>query len=270
VAALSEAMQVGMIGLGRMGAKMVRRLMRGGHRCMVYDMSQDAVQALAKEGAVGSVSLDDFAKKIEKPCVMHNGIEDGIMAASAEGLNILRHANVGRRARAADAETTPAGDVEHYRYDLNLADIVHLRHPRDPYLLNVLMAGMIPVTVSLMARDPSATEPTGPRFWGAMSLAILVGALAAYPVNVWLVARGLKHGMGAVEVLGRGGHSLDVERGLMRRKADGAPAPSGRESPARYRGGGRGMLRTEVVLVTLASLGALAVGVVISVRFGGL
>jgi hypothetical protein len=118
--------------------------------------------------------------------------------------------------------------------------------------MNVLMAGMIPVMVSLMARDPSATEPTGLRFWGVMSLAILVGAVAAYPVNVWLVGRGLKHGMGTVEVLGRGGHRHEVERELMTRKTDRAPR------------------RTEVVLVTLASLGALGVGVVIAARFGGL
>src|ERR1700733_4928486 len=60
-------MQVGMVGLGRMGANMVRRLMRGGHQCVVFDVSPKAVEALAKEGAVGASSLDDFAAKLTKP-----------------------------------------------------------------------------------------------------------------------------------------------------------------------------------------------------------
>ena len=60
-------MQLGMIGLGRMGANMVRRLIRGGHQCVVFDRSNDAVQALAKEGATGASSLDDFVKKLTAP-----------------------------------------------------------------------------------------------------------------------------------------------------------------------------------------------------------
>jgi len=60
-------MQLGMIGLGRMGANMVRRLMRDGHQCVVYDVYPEAVQGLVKEGAVGAKSLDDFAKKLTKP-----------------------------------------------------------------------------------------------------------------------------------------------------------------------------------------------------------
>src|ERR687884_87995 len=55
--------------------------------------------------------------------MVHNGIEYGLMAAYAEGLNVLRHANVGKREHAADAETTPLRDPEHYQYELNLADI---------------------------------------------------------------------------------------------------------------------------------------------------
>ena len=62
-------MQVGMVGLGRMGANMVRRLMRGGHQCVVFDVSPKAVEALAKEGAMGASSLDDFAAKLSKPRV---------------------------------------------------------------------------------------------------------------------------------------------------------------------------------------------------------
>jgi len=60
-------MQLGMIGLGRMGANMVRRLLKGGHRCVVFDRSQKAVEELAREKAVGSSSLQDFALKLEKP-----------------------------------------------------------------------------------------------------------------------------------------------------------------------------------------------------------
>ena len=246
-------MELGMIGLGRMGTNMVRRLLRAGHHCVVYDLNRDAVEALVKEGAVGSTSLEDFARKLKVPraiwlmvpaavvdqtlkslipllegddavidggnsyyhddirrsaelkpkgihyvdagtsggvwgsergyCLMiggddavvqridpifsalapqmdsaprtpgrekiggtaehgylhcgpsgaghfvkmvHNGIEYGIMAAYAEGLNILRHANVGKQQRAADAETTPLRNPEHYLYDLNIADIAEV------------------------------------------------------------------------------------------------------------------------------------------------
>ena len=246
-------MQLGMIGLGRMGANMVRRLMRGGHTCVVYDVSQKAVQELAKEGATGASSLDDFISKLQKPraiwmmipaalvdgmikeliskvekedilidggnsyyrddirhgkelkpmgihyvdvgtsggvwgldrgyCLMiggeesivkhldpifstlappidtaprtpgrekvastaehgylhcgqhgaghfvkmvHNGIEYGLMAAYAEGLNILQQANIGKREHGADAETFPLRDPEAYQYDLNLPDITEL------------------------------------------------------------------------------------------------------------------------------------------------
>jgi len=246
-------MDLGMIGLGRMGTNMVRRLLRAGHRCVVYDLHSEAVQALAKEGAVGANSLDDLASKLQTPrtvwmmvpaagvdstlnsilpflqaddvvidggnsyyhddirraaelkqkdihyvdagtsggvwgaergyCLMiggedavikriepifsalapgiesaprtpgrekvggtaehgylhcgpsgaghfvkmvHNGIEYGMMAAYAEGLNILRHANAGNQKREEDAETTPLRNPEHYQYDLNLADIAEV------------------------------------------------------------------------------------------------------------------------------------------------
>src|SRR5215468_1479601 len=242
-------MQLGMIGLGRMGANMVRRLIQKGHNCVVFDRSPQAVSGLVKENAVGADSLGDLVKKLQKPralwlmvpaavvdttiadlrphleaadilidggnsyyiddirrakqlalqgihyvdvgtsggvwglergyCMMiggeqevvkhldpifaslapgmgdiprtqgrektggtaeegylycgphgaghfvkmvHNGIEYGIMAAYAEGLNILRHANIGQREHVVDAETTPLRDPEHYQYDLNLTD----------------------------------------------------------------------------------------------------------------------------------------------------
>ena len=246
-------MQLGMIGLGRMGANMVRRLIEGGHECVVYDMSAKAVEALAKERAIGASSLQDFVQKLARPraiwlmvpaavvdktiadlvphlesgdilidggnsyyvddirrakaltpkgihyvdvgtsggvwglergyCMMiggedapvkhldpifarlapgigtiertpgrekaggtseqgylhcgpngaghfvkmvHNGIEYGIMAAYAEGLGILRAANVGKKTHEIDAETTPLRDPEHYRYDLNLPDVAEV------------------------------------------------------------------------------------------------------------------------------------------------
>lgn len=246
-------MQLGMIGLGRMGANMVRRLMKNGHDCVVYDVSQKVVQELAKDGATGASSLDDFVAKLQKPravwmmvpaafvdqmvqdltskinkedilidggnsyyrddirrakeltskgihyvdvgtsggvwglergyCQMiggetevvkhldpifstlappidtaprtpgrekvsstaehgylhcgpvgaghfvkmvHNGIEYGLMAAYAEGLNILQQANIGKREHTVDAETSPLRDPEAYQYDLNLADISEL------------------------------------------------------------------------------------------------------------------------------------------------
>jgi 6-phosphogluconate dehydrogenase len=246
-------MELGMIGLGRMGASMVRRLLRAGIRCVVYDLHSEAVVALEKEGAVGAVSLEDFAGKLTTPrtvwlmlpaavvdptlsdliphleagdavidggnshyhddirraaelkprgihyvdagtsggvwgsergyCLMiggeteivqridpifsalapsidsaprtpgreqlggtaehgylhcgpsgaghfvkmvHNGIEYGIMAAYAEGLNILRHANAGKQQQTADAETAPMRDPEHYMYDLNIADVAEV------------------------------------------------------------------------------------------------------------------------------------------------
>jgi len=246
-------MELGMIGLGRMGASMVMRLQQKGHHCVVYDMSPDAVAASVKQGATGTSSLEEFVRTLKKPrtawimvpagvvdatlrelvplleaddvvidggnsyyrddirrakelkskgihyvdtgtsggvwgadrgyCLMiggeddvvarldplfdslapgievaartpgrekmggtaehgylhcgpsgaghfvkmvHNGIEYGIMAAYAEGLNILSHANAGKVTSAVDAETTPMRDPELYQYDLNLADITEV------------------------------------------------------------------------------------------------------------------------------------------------
>ena len=78
--------------------------------------------------------------------------------------------------------------------------------------MNAVMAGMIPVMVILMSRDMANMEATSLRFWGIMTLATLVGMVIAYPVNMWLVAKNLKHGMGTVRALGKGGHSLALEK----------------------------------------------------------
>jgi 6-phosphogluconate dehydrogenase len=150
-------MELGMIGLGRMPSNMVRRLMRAGHHRVVYDLHPDAVLAIAKDGAIGATSFEDFASKLKVPRtvwmmvpaadtaeaprtpgreevggaghfvkMVHNGIEYGIMASYAERLNILKHANVGKQKRTADAETAPLRHPEHYPYTLNLPDIAEV------------------------------------------------------------------------------------------------------------------------------------------------
>lgn len=78
--------------------------------------------------------------------------------------------------------------------------------------MNAVMAGMIPVMTLLMRAGGGAVGPTDPRFWGATSLATMVGGALAYPVNWWLVAAGLKHGMGTDRALGPGGHAMDMDR----------------------------------------------------------
>src|SRR5579885_2808026 len=277
-------MQTGMVGLGRMGANMVRRLMRGGHRCVVFDVSPKAVQQLAGEGAIGAGSLDEFAAKLDKPRVawmmvpaavveqtleelakrfeagdiivdggnsyyvddirraaalrakgihyvdsgtsggvwglgrgfcqmiggetgvvkhldplfatlappivsaprtpgrekapastaehgylhcgpngaghfvkmVHNGIEYGIMAAYAEGLNILRHANVGRQHGAVDAETTPLREPEHYQYDFNMTEIAEVWRRG-----SVIASWLLDLTAQALLDDPQLKKFAG-------------------------------------------------------------------------------------------------------------
>lgn len=99
--------------------------------------------------------------------------------------------------------------------------------------MNMVMAGMIPAMVLLMmGQDMRAMEPSRLVYWGAMSASIIVGFLVAYPVNVWLVAAGLKHGMGTQRALGHGGHSLDLEEVWRRMIRLGRPARRRRQQPA--------------------------------------
>jgi 6-phosphogluconate dehydrogenase len=276
-------MQLGMIGLGRMGANMVRRLIKGGHQCVVFDLSPKAVEELATEKAVGASSFADFVKKLDKPravwlmvpaavvdktiadllpslergdilidggnsyyiddirrakelgpqgihyvdvgtsggvwglergyCMMiggeaevvkrldpifsrlapgagdiartpgreklggtaergylhcgpngaghfvkmvHNGIEYGIMAAYAEGLGVLRAANVGKQTHAVDAETTPLRDPEHYRYDLNLPDITEVWRRG-----SVIASWLLDLSASALIKDPTLANFAG-------------------------------------------------------------------------------------------------------------
>src|ERR1700728_1394202 len=79
-------MQLGMIGLGRMGANLVRRLMRDGHRCVAYDVNADAVKALEAEGAVGATSLADFVSKLEKPRNVWIMLPAGIVESTLDEL----------------------------------------------------------------------------------------------------------------------------------------------------------------------------------------
>jgi 6-phosphogluconate dehydrogenase len=276
-------MQLGMVGLGRMGANMVRRLMKAGHTCTVFDMSPQSVDALAKEGAVGSSSVKDFVSKLQTPraiwlmipaavvdstiaeivpfleagdilidggnsyyiddirrakelapkgihyvdvgtsggvwglergyCMMiggpdaavqhldpifktiapgigdiprtpgrekasgtaeqgylhcgpsggghfvkmvHNGIEYGMMAAYAEGFNVLKSADVGKQTHAADAETTPLRDPEHYQYDFNLADVSEVWRRG-----SVIASWLLDLTASALIEDPNLTKFAG-------------------------------------------------------------------------------------------------------------
>ena len=276
-------MQIGMIGLGRMGSNMVRRLMRGGHQCVVYNRHAEAVEALQNQGAVGTASLEDFIARMTKPravwlmvpatvvdemlvqlvplleagdmiidggnsyyrddirradelnqhgvhyvdvgtsggvaglergyCLMiggkkdivqhldpvfaalapgvgtatstpgrvkldataeqgylhcgphgaghfvkmvHNGIEYGLMAAYAEGLNILRNANAGKRSLDSDAETAPMRNPEFYQYDLDLPEIAEVWRRG-----SVVASWLLDLTAAALVEDADLTGFSG-------------------------------------------------------------------------------------------------------------
>ncbi|MGA7179238.1 MAG: decarboxylating 6-phosphogluconate dehydrogenase [Thiobacillaceae bacterium] len=276
-------MQIGMIGLGRMGSNMVRRLMHNGHRCVVYDRHTGAVEALQSEGASGTLSLEEFFVRMDKPravwlmvpamvvdevlaqlvplleagdividggnsyyrddirraaalqrngvhyvdvgtsggvaglergyCLMiggerdiveqldpvfatlapgvgtaprtpgrnkpgataeqgylhcgphgaghfvkmvHNGIEYGLMAAYAEGLNILRNANAGKRSRDSDAETAPMRNPEYYQYELDLPEITEVWRRG-----SVVASWLLDLTAAALAEDAELTGFSG-------------------------------------------------------------------------------------------------------------
>jgi 6-phosphogluconate dehydrogenase len=276
-------MQLGMIGLGRMGANLVRRLMRDGHRCVVYDMNADAVSGLAAEGATGATSLSDFVEKLQPPravwlmlpaavvdstldqlidvlepgdtvidggnsyyrdditraknlltknlhyvdcgtsggvwglergyCLMiggeaevvwrldpifktiapgegsaeptpsrtrtdgtapqgylhcgpsgaghfvkmvHNGVEYGMMAAIAEGLSIIKHADAGKVDRTVDAETTPLRDPWAYQYDIDVSEVAEVWRRG-----SVVGSWLVDLTADALARSPELDDFTG-------------------------------------------------------------------------------------------------------------
>ncbi len=276
-------MQLGMIGLGRMGGNMVRRLLRAGHQCVAFARNADSVKQVAAEGAIPATSLRDLVKKLQKPRVVwlmvpaavvddtlhelagelepgdilidggnsyyvddirrskelatrglhyvdvgtsggvwglergycqmiggkkkvvdhlypifkslapgrgdvprttgrekvsgtaeegylhcgpagaghfvkmvHNGIEYGLMAAYAEGLNILKHANAGSGTREVDAETTPLRDPEHYQYDFNLADVAEVWRRG-----SVVASWLLDLTALSLLEQPSLEKFSG-------------------------------------------------------------------------------------------------------------
>jgi 6-phosphogluconate dehydrogenase len=276
-------MQLGMVGLGRMGANLVRRLMRHGHECVVYDVNPDAVRQLSQEGAVGATSLEDFVAKLTAPaaawvmvpaaltgdtveklaalmkrgdiiidggnsyyrddvdraralsekgihyvdvgtsggvfglergfCLMiggedaivrhldpifsaiapgveaaprtpgrdgepgsaehgylhcgphgaghfvkmvHNGIEYGIMAAYAEGFNVLSKANAGKRDRQTDAETAPLRDAEYYQYDIDVSQVAEVWRRG-----SVVASWLLDLSASALSKSPALTGFAG-------------------------------------------------------------------------------------------------------------
>jgi 6-phosphogluconate dehydrogenase len=280
---VEDEMQVGMIGLGRMGANMVQRLLDGGHECVVFDTNPAAVSKLVNDGAIGAKSLDDFIAKLKSPraiwlmvpaavvdktlhdlaahvqegdiivdggnshyiddirragelqpkgihyvdtgtsggvwgsergyCLMiggepkvvqhldpifatlapgiatasrtpgrdktsgtaeygylhcgpsgaghfvkmvHNGIEYGIMAAYAEGLNILHHANAGKKTPEVDAETTPLRRPEYYQYDFYLPDIAEVWRRG-----SVIASWLLDLTATELLKDASLHSYAG-------------------------------------------------------------------------------------------------------------
>ena len=133
--------------------------------------------------------------------------------------------------------------------------------------MNAVMAGMIPVMIILMTRDMRAMEPTSLRFWGVMSLASLVGATLAYPVNWWLVKNGLKHGMGTERVLGRGGAKVGAERARLSAAAVHL-APG--VAPAHNMSGMKtsGVSSQRKLLVTLVTIVMLVGGLTLAALYG--
>ncbi|MDQ3064502.1 MAG: DUF4396 domain-containing protein [Acidobacteriota bacterium] len=153
--------------------------------------------------------------------------------------------------------------------------------------MNAVMAGMIPVMIILMTRDMRAMEPTSVRFWGIMSLASLVGAVLAYPVNLWLVAKKLKHGMGTERALGKGGADVNTERENLAETAHDMSAmpqmsekqmsgmkPDKAEMPQAHTGAMSGMERggdvsiASKIVVTIITIVMLAAGVWLAGRYG--
>src|SRR2546423_613344 len=133
-------MQLGMIGLGRMGANIVRRLMIGGQPEVVEHLDplfrtiapgveaaprtpgRDGAPSAAENGYLhcGPAGAGHFVKMV------HNGIEYGLMAAYAEGLNVLHRANVGKQSQEHDAETTPLRDPKYYQYDIDVPEVAEV------------------------------------------------------------------------------------------------------------------------------------------------
>jgi hypothetical protein len=142
--------------------------------------------------------------------------------------------------------------------------------------MNAVMSGMIPVMVVLMSRHRNAMEPTSGRFWAVMSLATLVGAVLAYPVNWWLVKHGLKHGMGTDRALGKGGSDSNPRAMPMpSAHASGGGHSSGREEEQPSMVGmdyaePEAVSTMRLALVALLTLAILGIGIALAARYGNL
>lgn len=142
--------------------------------------------------------------------------------------------------------------------------------------MNAVMAGMIPVMIVLMTKDRQAMEPTSLRFWGIMSLATLVGAMLAYPINWWLVKNRLKHGMGTERTLGKGGTKITAERSRFVTDSSNAHIASGHPAALDPRASAMAGMKKENVsasrkpLVALITLVMLAGGVTLAALYGDL
>ncbi len=131
--------------------------------------------------------------------------------------------------------------------------------------MNAVMSGMIPIMVILMSRHMRAMEPTSGRFWAVMSLACLVGAVLAYPVNWWLVKHGLKHGMGTERALGKGGSRMNSSEVPIHGIPNAQVPMQGMEQVQRD-----SVSRVQLVSVALVTVMMLGVGITLAARYGDL
>ena len=160
----------GMVGLGRMGNGLVQRAMRAGLESVVYDHAPAAVSALAAQGATGADSLKALVAALPTPqergwlhCgpggaghfvkMVHNGIEYGLMAAYAEGLNVLKHANAGLGQRDQDAETAPLSDPQFYQYEIDVPAVAELWRRG-----SVVESWLLDLTAEALQASPELTD----------------------------------------------------------------------------------------------------------------
>jgi hypothetical protein len=142
--------------------------------------------------------------------------------------------------------------------------------------MNAVMSGMIPVMVILMSRHMSAMEPTSGMFWAVMSLATLVGAVLAFPINWWLVKHGLKHGMGTDRALGRGGSNpKPLVAPMPAAHPTGGAHSSGKPEKQRPNGGMEHVRPQEVsnlrlAMMALLTLNMLGAGIALAAKWGNL
>lgn len=146
--------------------------------------------------------------------------------------------------------------------------------------MNAVMAGMVPVMVILMSRDMTSMHATSLRFWGVMSLATTVGAVLAFPINWWLVANSLKHGMGTERALGKGGAATMVMSGeamagheMARPEGTAMPVhekggPAGGSGPVSAPGAHVSVLQKAIAAALTVAM--LAGGVLVAARYGGM